>query len=71
MNRDLGHRRDDKSAAGVMSAGSRGVFGLPGLKLQTEPAGGHGSVISSLTRNVALEGGTQLLIQVNIPIQAQ
>lgn len=66
INRDLGHRDGDKSAAGLMSAGSRGIFGLPGLKLQTEPAGGHGSVISSLTHNVVLEGGTQMLIQVNI-----
>ena len=71
INRDLGRPRGDKSEAGLMSAGSRGVFGLPGLKLQTEPAGGHGSVISSLTRNVVLDGGTQLLIQVNIPMQAQ
>ena len=71
INRDLGHPGADKSAAGLMSAGSRGVFGLPGLKLQTEPAGGHGSVISSLTHNVVLEGGTQMLIQVSIPIQAQ
>lgn len=66
INRDLGRPGADKSAAGLMSAGSRGVFGLPGLNLQTEPAGGHGSVISSLTHNVVLEGGTQMLIQVSI-----
>lgn len=71
IDRDLGRPGSDKSAAGLMSAGSRGVFGLPGLKLQTEPAGGHGSVISSLTHNVVLEGGTQMLIQVSIPVQAQ
>jgi hypothetical protein len=71
MNRDLGRPGADKSAAGLMSAGSRGVFGLPGLKLQTESVGGHGSVISSLTRNVVLEGGTQLLVEVSIPVQAQ
>jgi hypothetical protein len=71
MNKDLGRPDGDRSGSGLMSAGSRGVFGLPNLKLQTEPAGGHGSVISSINRNVVLEGGTQMLIQVNIPVREQ
>lgn len=65
MGRETGNPRAGKSGAGLLSAGSRGVFGLPGLTLRTEP-GGHGSVISSLNHNVALESGTQMLIQVSI-----
>lgn len=50
---------------GVMGGGSRGVFGLPGLRLSAESAGAHGSIISSITHNVKLDSGTQMVIQVN------
>lgn len=71
MGRDTGSPGGSKSAAGLLSAGSRGVFGLPGLTLRTDPSGGHGSVISSLNHNVVLESGTQMLIQVNFPVHEQ
>lgn len=71
MGRDTGSPGGSKSTAGLLSAGSRGVFGLPGLTLRTDPGGGHGSVISSLNHNVVLESGTQMLIQVNFPVHEQ
>jgi hypothetical protein len=49
---------------GVMGGGSRGIFGLPGLHLSTEP-GGRGSILSSTSHNVRLDSGTQMVIQVN------
>lgn len=49
---------------GVMGGGSRGVFGLPGLHLNSGP-GGQGSVFSSTSHNVRLDSGTQMVIQVN------
>ena len=69
--RDTDHPGDTKSGAGLLSAGSHGVLGLPGLTLRTEPAGGHGSVISSVNHNVVLQSGTQMLVQVTIPIRSQ
>lgn len=52
-------------AGNLMGSGSRGVFGLPGLQLKLEAAGE--TVISSVTRNVSLESGTQILVQASIP----
>lgn len=49
---------------GMMGGGSRGVFGLPGLRLSAEP-GGRGSIISCISHNVKLDSGTQLVLQVN------
>jgi len=49
----------------LMGAGSRGVFGLPDLKLNREPGGGAGSVITSTRHNVKLDSGTQMVLQVN------
>lgn len=71
MGRGTGSPGGSKSTAGLLSAGSRGVFGLPGLTLRTEPSGGYGSVISSLNHNVVLESGTQMLIQINFPVHEQ
>ena len=51
--------------SGLMGGGSRGVFGMPGVHLSPEPAGGNGSVISSTTHNVKLDSGTQMVIQIN------
>ena len=50
---------------GVMGGGSRGVFGLPGLRLSAESGAGRESIISSITHNVKLDSGTQMVIQVN------
>ena len=48
-------------AAGRLSLGSKGVFGLKDLGLALSAAGA-GSVITSSTRNVRLESGTSLLL---------
>lgn len=50
---------------GVMGGGSRGVFGLPGLRLSAESGGARGSTVSSIIHNVKLDSGTQMVIQVN------
>lgn len=49
---------------GMMGGGSRGIFGIPGLKLGPPEKGQTGSVISSTSQNVKLDGGTQMVIQV-------
>jgi hypothetical protein len=51
------------SASGQWLAGSRGVFGIGDLELASASAGSaHGSLITSPSRNVKLDGGTQLLL---------
>jgi hypothetical protein len=51
------------TTSGTLSSGSRGVFGMNGLDLQSAaPSSAHGSVITSTTRNVRLEAGTQMLL---------
>ena len=51
------------SASGQWLAGSRGAFGLGDLSIASAAAGGaQGSLITSPTRNVRLDGGTQLLV---------
>lgn len=50
---------------GLMGGGSRGVFGLPGLRLTAESGLGRGSIITSITHNVRLDSGTQMVVQVN------
>ena len=51
------------SSSGALNSGSKGVFGMRGLDITTASAGSaEGSVISSPTRNVQLDGGTKLLL---------
>ena len=51
------------SASGQWLAGSRGAFGLGDLSFASATASGaQGSVITSASRNVRLDGGTQLLL---------
>jgi len=51
------------SASGQWLAGSRGVFGIGDLELASAATGGaQGSLITSPSRNVRLDGGTQLLL---------
>lgn len=51
------------SASGEWLAGSRGAFGLGDLSIASATASGaQGSVITSASRNVRLDGGTQLLL---------
>jgi len=53
------------AANGTLNATSRGVIGMQGLALNTAAAGSaQGSVISSNTQNVKLDGGTRMLLQV-------
>jgi len=51
------------SASGQWLAGSRGVFGIGDLQLASAAAGSaQGSLLTSPSRNVKLDGGTQLLL---------
>ena len=49
----------------VLSSGSRGVFGIPGIKLRSASGNAQKYVVSSTTQNVQLDSGVQLLLQVN------
>ena len=51
------------TATGELATNSQGVIGLQGLTLNSQ-AGSSGSVITSNTKNVKLENGTQLVLQV-------
>jgi hypothetical protein len=53
----------------LMGGGSRGVFGLSGLKLTPAAKGQGGSVISSTAHDVKLDSGTQLVLQVTSSMQ--
>jgi hypothetical protein len=49
---------------GMMSANSRGIFGLDGMSLNSAASGtAEGSAIVSPTRNVHLDGGTRMLLR--------
>jgi hypothetical protein len=51
------------SASGRWLAGSRGVFGIRDMSIASAAAAGaQGSLITSASRNVRLDGGTQLLL---------
>lgn len=51
------------NSSGVLRSGSKGVFGLKGLDVVSSSAGSaEGSVITSSTRNVRLDGGTKMLL---------
>jgi hypothetical protein len=51
------------STSGQWLAGSRGAFGVGDLELASAAAGGaQGSLITSASRNVRLDGGTRLLL---------
>jgi hypothetical protein len=54
------------TAQGNLTNASHGAIGLEGLTLNSVAASNtQGSVISSTTRNVRLDSGTQMLLQVN------
>ena len=60
------------AANGTINSASHGVVGLQGLALDTAAAGNaQGSVISSTSRNVKLDTGTQLVLQVTGSAAAQ
>ena len=53
------------NAAGQLTSDSRGVFGLEGLNLNAAASNAtQGSVVSSTSRNVHLDSGTQMVLQV-------
>ncbi|HEU4415802.1 MAG TPA: hypothetical protein VFT65_13530 [Candidatus Angelobacter sp.] len=53
------------TAGGTLNSTSRGVVGLQGIALTPAAAGGaQGSVLSSANRNVKLDSGTQMVLQV-------
>jgi hypothetical protein len=53
------------AANGTFNSATRGVVGMQGLALNTAAAGSaQGSVISSASRNVKLDSGTQMILQV-------
>jgi hypothetical protein len=53
------------AANGTFNSATRGVVGMQGLALNTAAAGNaQGSVISSASRNVKLDSGTQMILQV-------
>jgi hypothetical protein len=56
---------ESASTYGLMGGGSRGVFGLPGLRLAAIAGPVRTTIITSIRQNVKLESGTQLVIQVN------
>jgi len=60
------------TANGTINSASHGVVGLQGLALNAAAAGNaQGSVISSTSRNVKLDTGTQLVLQVTGSAAAQ
>jgi len=51
------------NAAGHLTSNSQGVFGLEGMSLNSAAANStQGSLITSSSRNVHLDSGTQLLL---------
>jgi hypothetical protein len=54
----------------VLSSGSRGVFGIPGVNLQFDPSrNANKTLMVSNRENVKLESGIQLLLQVTAPLE--
>ena len=51
------------TSSGMLSSGSKGVFGVKGLDIVSSSTGSaEGSAITSSTRNVRLDGGTKMLL---------
>lgn len=60
------------AANGAINSATRGVVGMQGIALNTAAAGSaQGSVISSASRNVKLDSGTQMVLQVTGAAAAQ
>jgi len=53
------------AANGAINSATRGVVGMQGVALNTATTGNaQGSIISSASRNVKLDTGTQMILQV-------
>jgi hypothetical protein len=60
-----GAGRTAGNATGELATNSQGVIGLQGLSLNSQAGtGASGSIITSTTKNVKLDSGTQLVLQV-------
>ncbi|MCU1243127.1 MAG: hypothetical protein JWO71_3853 [Candidatus Acidoferrum typicum] len=60
------------NAAGQLTSNSQGVFGLEGLTLSSAASNStQGSLITSTTKNVHLDSGTQLLLVAQVQASAQ
>jgi hypothetical protein len=65
VNSTAGGATGALNAQGELASASRGVVGMQGLTLNSvSSATAQGSVISSTSRNVKLDGGTQMVLQV-------
>jgi hypothetical protein len=54
------------NSSGMLTSGSKGVFGLNGLEFASSSTGSaQGSVITSATRDVRLDGGTRMLLSIS------
>jgi hypothetical protein len=51
----------------ALDVGSKGVVGMPGLTLSEASGAARGSVVSSSSKNVKLESGSQLILRVIAP----
>jgi len=55
-----------RGASGQLTSSSQGVIGLNGLQLNSAASNAtQGSVITSAGKDVKLDSGTQMLLQVN------
>jgi len=52
------------SATGTLESNARGAIGLPGITLQQSTSATQGATLSSSDKNVHLDGGTQLVLEV-------
>jgi hypothetical protein len=62
------HQTAGAAANGTINSTTRGVVGMQGIALSTAAnSGAQGSVLSSASRNVKLDSGTQMILQVAAP----
>jgi hypothetical protein len=60
------------NAAGQLTSDSRGVFNMQGLNLASSASNAaRGSLITSNSKNIHLDGGTQLLLSATGDAQTQ
>jgi hypothetical protein len=65
VNQTTGAVTNGAAANGAFNSATRGVVGMQGIALNTAATGNaQGSVISSASRNVKLDSGTQMILQV-------
>jgi hypothetical protein len=61
----VANRTSGLAANGALTSGAHGVLGMEGLALNAAAAGSaQGSVLSSASKNIKLDSGTQMILQV-------